>query len=199
MRLRWIPPVVLLTLGSTATVAAADPTPRHVGVIDRIVAVVDRDVLLLSELRARSRPFLKQIAHAYPEPNAQRAAAESQMLGDLLGRMIEEVLFAAEADRRRVTVTPDEIERALQMIAAGQSISVPQLLNTARDAGLNEKEYRDELRRQLLEQKMLQLRLSERAVSLSQITEPARSQRIEKERRQWVDELRKSSLVEVRL
>jgi len=198
MRLRWIPPVVLLTCGS-ATAVAADPTPAHVGVIDRVIAVVDRDVVLLSELRARSRPFLKQITKAYPEPNAQRAAAESQLMRELLDRMIEEVLIAAEADRKHITVTPDEIDRALQSIAAGQSISVPQLLDAARDAGMNEKEYRDELRRQILDHKALQPRLMERAVDLSKLAEPARTGRIEQERRQWLDELRKNSLVEVRL
>jgi peptidyl-prolyl cis-trans isomerase SurA len=189
---------VLLTLGPAATFAA-DPAPRHVGVIDRVVAVVDRDIVLLSELRARSRPFLKQIVKAYPEPNAQRAAAESQMMRDLLGRMIEEALVAAEAERRRVTVTPDEINLALQTIAAGQSISVAQLLDAARDAGLNEKEYRDELRRQLLEGKMLQLRLIQHVKSLPEITAPERARRAEQERQQWLDELRKNSLIEVRL
>jgi peptidyl-prolyl cis-trans isomerase SurA len=198
MRLRWIPPVVLLTLGSARAVAA-DPPPRHAGVLDRIVAVVDRDILLLSELHARSRPFLKQIAQAHPAPGAQRAAAQSQLMSELLGRMIEEVLVAAEADRKHITVAPDEIDRALQAIAAGQNITVPELLNAARDLGMTEKEYRDELRRQLLEGKLLQIRVSERVKGLSELAEPARAQRIEQERRQWIEELRKDSFIEVRL
>ncbi len=200
MRVRWLT-FATVTVAASATslgftrTAVAD-APVHVGVIDRIVAVVDHDVILLSELRDRAKPFQKQL-EAVPE-GAQRAAAEAQMKHDLLGKMIDEIVVARDAERARLTVTPAEIDAALQTIATSQKLTIPQLFEAARGAGLDEAGYRAEIRRQLLEGRLLQNRVLWRIKGLSALSESERAARIEKERQQLLQELRSQVFIELR-
>lgn len=144
----------LLSLGCLFSAASA----RAV-VVERIVAVIGDRPILLSELRARARPFLLQIAQRVP-PGPQQAAAESQTLKDLMEKMVDEELTQQAADKAHVSVSETEIDNAFTNIAASQSLSVRELFKEAEArSGLTEQEYRDEIRRQILEGKMLQLRM----------------------------------------
>jgi peptidyl-prolyl cis-trans isomerase SurA len=193
MRWRWFLPVLSLALGSAPPKTAA-ASPKTVGLIDRVIAVVGYEPVLLSELRARAKPYLVQL-----KAGPARVAAEAQLLRELLNRMIDELLIAAEADRSKLPVTPSEIDAAIQTVATDQGLAVPELLKAAHGGGMSEKEYRAEIRRQLLEGKILQIRVLPRIKDLSSLAEPARSQRIAVERNKWIQEQRAARFIEVRL
>ena len=143
----------LLTLGLVFA-AAIGPRPAHAIVVERIVAVVGDDPILMSELRARAKPFLLQIQQRV-RPGAEQAAAESEVFKDLLVKMIDERLESQAAMRAGVQVTKEEIDNALRNIAAAQGMSVADLLKEARArSGMVEQDYRDEIRRQILEGKI---------------------------------------------
>jgi peptidyl-prolyl cis-trans isomerase SurA len=183
MRLR--PRVLLAGLVLTAAAALA-PRPAHAIVVERIVAVIGDRPILLSQLRARARPFLLRIQQQV-RPGAEQAAAESEVFKDMLQKMIDEELEAQSAAKSSITVTPEEVDNAIRQSAAGQGTSVTELSRAAVRAGFSEQEYRDELRRQILEGKMLQLRVKGR----SRITEEdlkatyERALREEKKRREY--------------
>lgn len=142
--------------------AATTETQANAVVVERIVAVVGDEPILLSDLRARAKPFLLQIQQRV-RPGAEQAAAESQVFKDLLEKMIDERLEAQAAERAGITVNAEEIENALRNIAASQGMPPAQLVKEARArSGMTELEYRDELRRQIVEGKMLQLRVKGR-------------------------------------
>jgi peptidyl-prolyl cis-trans isomerase SurA len=74
--------------------------------------------------------------------------------------MVDEELAQQAADKAHVSVSETEIDNAFTNIAASQSLTVSQLFKEAEArSGLTEQEYRDEIRRQILEGKMLQLRV----------------------------------------
>jgi peptidyl-prolyl cis-trans isomerase SurA len=148
----------LIALGLLAA-AAFCPRPAEAIVVERIVAIVGDDPILLSDLRHRAKPFLLQIQQRV-RPGAEQAAAESEVFKDMLSKMIDERLEAQAAVRAGVSVTNEEIDNALRNIAAAQSMSVADLLREAKArSGMPEQDYRDEIRRQILEGKMLQLRV----------------------------------------
>lgn len=145
-----------------AAAFALHAAPARAVVVERIVAVVGDRPILLSELRQRARPFLAQILQKVPA-GAQQAAAESQMFKELIERMVEEELEAQAADRAHISVSADEIDNAFRNIAAAQNKTVAKIFEDARvSSGLSDQDYRDEIRRQLLEGKMLQLRVKGR-------------------------------------
>lgn len=148
-------------LALASAVFAAAPRADAV-VVERIVAVIGDKPILLSELRARAKPFLVQILANVP-PGAQQAAAQSQVLKDLIEKMVDEELEAQAAARASITVSSQEIENAFENIAASQGVTKEALFKAARARnGLTEQDYRDEMRRQILEGKMIQLRVKGR-------------------------------------
>src|SRR5262245_61041624 len=130
-------------------------------VIERIVAVVGEQAILLSELRDRARPFLLRLSQQ-PTDEAQRAAATSELYRRLVQRLVEEELEQKAANRSNITVTPREIDEALTRIAQQNGVSMQRIMDEALSSGLTEQGYRQELRRQLLETKMLNLRIQGR-------------------------------------
>ncbi len=149
-------------LAAAAALASAVLTaaPRaDAVVVEKIVAIVGDKPILLSELRARAKPFLIQIVATVPA-GAQQAAAQSQLLRDLLEKMVDEDLESQAAARANITVSSAEIENAFDNIAASQGVTKEALFKDARSKnGLTEQDYREEMRRQIIEGKMIQLRV----------------------------------------
>jgi peptidyl-prolyl cis-trans isomerase SurA len=142
--------------GALAWAAAAQAT-----VVERVVAVVGERAILLSDLRGRAQPFLVQIQQQVPS-GAQRNAAISQLYKGLIEKLVDEELEQRAAIQAKVAVTPHEVDEALAKVASQNSVSVDRLLAEARRTGLDEASYRDELRRQLLQTKLINVRLQGR-------------------------------------
>ena len=130
-------------------------------VAERVVAVVGEHAILLSDMRQRARPFLSQIQQRVPV-GAQQAAAESEMYKQLVERMVDERVEQQAAEKAHLTVTTEEIDAGIRNVAGQQGLTVEQLIEEAGKTGLTSQEYRDEVRRQILEGKLLQLRVRSR-------------------------------------
>ncbi|NUP09215.1 MAG: peptidylprolyl isomerase [Polyangiaceae bacterium] len=168
-----------------------EPSSADAAVVEKIAAVIGDDSILLSELRTRAAPLIRVLASKAPA-GPQRTAAESQVYKDVLSRMVEETLEAQAAERMKVTVSPEEIDRALENVAGQQKLTVDELLLAAEQrSGLSEVEYRAEIRRQVLEGKLL----SQRVRGRIRITEEdlknayTRAVREERERREYRPEI----------
>jgi peptidyl-prolyl cis-trans isomerase SurA len=140
-------------LGDVATV------PSSVGsrVLDRLVAVVGERPVLLSELRRRVRPAFYRV-DAIGGDVKTRADAKEVALRETLDRIIDGRLVEAAADAAHVTVLSHEIDAGIRAVAAQAKLSVDELLAEAQRQGMSEAEYKDEIRRQLLEGKLLRMR-----------------------------------------
>ena len=138
--------------------ALAGAGVARASIVERVVAVVGERPILLSDLRHRARPFLYRIIAQSPDA-AQQAAHETEMFRELLSRMIDDRLEEHAADQAHLGVTPEEVDNALRNVAGQAKITVHELLMEAKRQGLTEQDYRDELRRQLLEGKLVQLRV----------------------------------------
>ncbi len=134
------------------------PRDAEASIVERVVAVVGERPILLSELRHRARPHLYRILATTPDPTRQ-AALETELFRDLLNRMIDDRLEEQAADKAHLAVSPDEIDAALKNIATAARIQVKDLVTEAKKQGLTEQDYRDELRRQVLEGKLVNLRV----------------------------------------
>jgi peptidyl-prolyl cis-trans isomerase SurA len=127
-------------------------------IVERVVAVVGERPILLSDLKLRARPHLVRIMLS-TNNDAQRAAAESELYKELLNKMIEERLEEQAADKAHITVTPEEVDNGIRQVSAQTKLSPRELVAEARKQGLTEQDYRDEIRRQVLEGKLIQLRV----------------------------------------
>jgi peptidyl-prolyl cis-trans isomerase SurA len=129
--------------------------------VERVVAVVEDYAILLSDVRRRAVPYLARIHRELPD-GAQRAAATSTLYKQLVERMVDEELENKAAIRSKITVSAAEIDAAIERIAAQNRITVDKLVSEATNSGMPEEEYRREIRRQVLDAKMMNLRLQGR-------------------------------------
>jgi len=118
-------------------------------VVERIVAVVGEKPVLLSELRERARPLMLRV-YAQSRSASERAAGLSQIYQHTLETMIDELLEQHAASAADIKVTKDDVDRMLQVVASQNQLSVEQLLLEAKKSGIDEAQYREELKRQTL-------------------------------------------------
>jgi peptidyl-prolyl cis-trans isomerase SurA len=153
---RLRPFLLAALLGGTALLAR--PRDAHAIIIERIVAVVGERPILLSDLQHRAKPAI--IVSIMQSKDGRYD--ESKLYRSVLDHMIEERLVEQAAERARLSVSVDEIDKAIAQKAAELHINVRELVTEAQREGLTEQDYRDEIRRQLLEGKLVQLRVAGR-------------------------------------
>jgi peptidyl-prolyl cis-trans isomerase SurA len=101
------------------------------------------------------------------EPNVI-GVQEQEMYPELLDRMIDDRLEEHPADRAHIDVTPGEIDRGISRIAAqaqqqqGRPVTTADVVAEVRRRGMSEQDFRGELRRQILEGKLIELRVRPR-------------------------------------
>jgi peptidyl-prolyl cis-trans isomerase SurA len=187
---RWIP----LFLALIAFVGVRPAAAEQTFVVDRIVAVVDDEVVTWQRLRKRVKPYEQRRASASPTFTAQdRAALERTVLDT----MVEEVLVKHAADRAHLSATNDEVDHALSLAAANNKITLAELTAAVVREGMTLAEYREQIRYQILEQRYL----------LSLPNDPYDPKASDAEHQKWSDRKRASALkmlreecfVEVRL
>ena len=181
-----------LTIACAALGLLASLSPREAdaAIVERVVAVVGERPILLSELRNRARPHMFRIQLQTQDPS-QQAAQESSMFRDLLNRMVDERLEETAADKAHLTVTPEEVDNGIRQVAQQAKLSPKELVAEAKRQGLSEQDYRDEIRRQVLEGKLIQLRVRGRVRVTDQDARAAYGH--------WVKEMTGQSPVDLRI
>ncbi|NLE86233.1 MAG: peptidylprolyl isomerase [Myxococcales bacterium] len=165
--MRWTRPFVVGALSASllgpalGLITTLVPARADAAVVERVVAVVGERAILLSEVRERSRAFLLRVYDSVPA-GPQRDAAISQVYRAVLGKMVEEELEDAAAAKAGIVVTAREIDQALTRVAAQNGLTTNVILAEAKRSGLTEEQYRSELRRQLLQAKLANVRLQGR-------------------------------------
>jgi peptidyl-prolyl cis-trans isomerase SurA len=141
--------VILATLVFAFGLGAADA--QGAPYVDRVAAVVDDQIVLLSEVRERASLVAKT-------QRATLAQLTDAILREVTERIVEEKLEEREAVRLKVTVGTDEVDHAVEQLAQGNNTSVQTLLKNAEQQGVKPDQLKEALRRQLLEGKLLMLR-----------------------------------------
>lgn len=136
--------VFILALLSIHSASAQDRT-----VVDRILAVVEGDIILLSEMQSRAAPYLRQaLASASTQTEIEQAtAAVHERLTDM---MIQEKLITSKAAELEVQVTSEDVDERIAMLMQSEQLTEEQFWTAITDIGFTRQGYRDETRRQLL-------------------------------------------------
>ena len=150
--------LVLLTPAFTRAVDAEAVANQP---LDRIVAVVDDDVVLQSELDRQVAAVTAQYANS-PQKLPPRDVLERQ----LLDRLILQKLQVAHADSTGVKVSDSEVDQALIQIANQNHMDIGQLRGAVEQQGLNYDQFRKNVAEQVIVQRLRQ-RIAQTRVQLS--------------------------------
>lgn len=187
---------VLSTLGISAPLSAEEAKSPPRVVVNRIVAIVDEDVITLAELRRRALPALKRVAATVPAD--KRAAAEAEVYKEWLQQLINERLVVREARALHVAIASTEIDATIDAIAKSVNLTRDKVLAEAVEQGYSEAQYREELVGQLLTKKIMVLKMRDDFTKLDKDPEKS-SKQIDKIMAKFYQRLRANVFIEVRL
>jgi peptidyl-prolyl cis-trans isomerase SurA len=185
----------LVTAVVTVAVLAAAPLAQAT-IVERVVAVIGERPVLWTELLHRAMSGRVQIRTQTRDPNVI-SVQEQEMYKELLDRMIDDRLEEQQADKAHLSVTPEEIDRGIANIASqaqaqqGRAVTTADVLDEVRRRGLTEQDFRDEIKRQILEGKLIELRVRPRVHVTDQDALSAYQH--------WVKEVKDQETVDVRV
>ena len=139
-----------------AAAAMAAPRALHAQALpgeplDRIVAVVDEDVVLQSELDRQVNRVVAQYASS-PQQLPPRDVLEHQVLE----RLILQKLQITRADSSGVKVSDADIDQALAALAAQNKMDLSQLRMAIQQQGMDYEQFRRSVRDELVVQRLRQ-------------------------------------------
>jgi peptidyl-prolyl cis-trans isomerase SurA len=139
--------------GSNALPASAREGGKAEQVIERIVAVVNSDILLLSELEDRVAPFKGQLQQvADPTLRAQRL---EQLRREMLDQMVDDQLIKQEANKLKLTVSDKDLELAIKDVMRKNNLTREQLEAALKQEGKGIESYKSSI----LKPQLLRLRV----------------------------------------
>lgn len=152
----------MLFLGLVARVCAA---PSEL-LIDRILAVVGDDVVMLSELRIETTKIEQRLRAKGVSPMPSTAAMQKQAFETLIMNKLQ----LAEAARLGIEADEETIDRAVAAIAANNQISVAELKRTLAEEGIDFDGFRNSMRDELIVRRLRSREVTNRVqVSKSEI------------------------------
>lgn len=154
--------------GGALLLAAAAPAPAHAEVIERVAAVVNDHAILLSDLRRKAAPFLEQALSDAKTPS-ERQSRLKQIYQRLLDQLVDEELVEQAARKMHVSVNEAEVEQAIDNVRRQNNLDEQAFWEAVRGQGYGERQYRTDVRKQLLRLKVLNQRVRSR-VNMSEET-----------------------------
>jgi peptidyl-prolyl cis-trans isomerase SurA len=141
---------------------AAGATAAEVRDLERIVAIVDEDVILASELLARAESVRRQIAAAGRQP-----PPDGVLVSQVLERLVVESVQRQMGERAGINIPDEMVTEAIDGIAEQNKLTLEQLRGQLRADGVPWAEFRDQVRTELLISRVQQARVGPR-VQLSE-------------------------------
>lgn len=115
------------------------------GALDRIVAVVNEDVVTALELEAEMARVKDQL-----RLQKTRAPSDEVLAKQLLERIIVRQIQLQIAERQRIRVDDETLNKTLENIAASNKLSLPQFRETLQREGINFAAFRENMRKEII-------------------------------------------------
>ena len=130
--------LALLTFMTVTPVASSGE------VVDRIVAIVNDDVITLSEVNEEGKPLFRRIAETAPVheiPDALKLARKQ-----VVDKLIDKKIILQEAEKAQLTVSDEEVEKAFEQILDRNNATHDDFIQQLSTMGMTEKQYREDLK-----------------------------------------------------
>jgi peptidyl-prolyl cis-trans isomerase SurA len=135
----------------------ATAAPQRISDIDRIVVVVNDDVITESELSQRLRETRKQL-----ELEKISAPPDTALRKQLLERMVLERLQLQLATTSGIRISESDVDRAFETVAQRNKLGAEEFRKALAQRGMDVTVYRNQLRDQLTIQQLLEREINNR-------------------------------------
>jgi peptidyl-prolyl cis-trans isomerase SurA len=131
-------------------------------VVDRVVAIVNDEVITLSEVNEEGKPLLQRVAENVPASDLEDALQEARRT--IIEKMIEKKIMLQEAAKAKISVSDDEVQMALDRILDKNRSTIEQFRKEMAKLGMTEAQYRENLKEQVLSSKLVNLEIRSKVI-----------------------------------
>ncbi len=132
-------------------------------IIDRIVAIVNDDIITLSELEQADAPYREKIKNMNYLNEKEREML-FKVRQDILKRLIDDKLTDQEVKRSQITVSENEVNAAIERIKEANFLTDEQLREGIKAQGITMLEYRQTMKDQILRRRLVNLEVKSKVV-----------------------------------
>jgi len=129
------------------------PLAGRAELVDRVAAVVNNDIITMSELQKRVAPEITRVAQE--SSGAERAQKQAQVMKKALDGMIDERLVDAELRELKVTIGDKEVDAAVEEVKKSYNLTDEQLGLAVSKEGLSLADYKEQMRKQIGRYKLI--------------------------------------------
>ena len=138
-------------LCATSFVLAAGPAPA--AVVERIVAVVNGEIILESQLEERGKVMFAE-AKKDPDPVA-RKRREASLRREVLDHLVDEELLSQQARELKIVVTPQDVDRMVDDVKKRNNLDDTTLVDALAQQGMDLVSYREVVKKQITRLRVL--------------------------------------------
>jgi len=146
--------LLVTTIVIAVPISANHLWAQETELVDRIVAVVNNEIITLYDLNRTFAPYATNIkALKYP-PEKERQTL-FQVRQDILEQLIESMLADQQVKQNQITVSEKEINNTIERIKESRQFTDEQLRQGLASQGMTMEEYRKEIQEQILRNKLV--------------------------------------------
>lgn len=123
------------------------PAVGSAEIVDRIVAIVNEDVITLAELGKEEQRIIGQFQQEASDATIERE--KGKIRAGVLNHLVERKLAEQEAKRLGLSVSEAEVDAAIEKIVRDHEITKEQLTARLEQDGVSMEEYRQKLKEQI--------------------------------------------------
>jgi peptidyl-prolyl cis-trans isomerase SurA len=116
-------------------------------VVDRIVALVNGEIITLSELDQMGQPFYEKVRQTSPAGEREEKLKKARM--EVLGQIIENRLLEEEMKKRKIEVPERDVDAAIQDVLKSSKLTENDMKKALAREGLTYSAYRQRVRDEL--------------------------------------------------
>lgn len=140
---------LLLSAALTGAMLIAPSLQAATEIVDQVVAIVDDDVIMASELRERVNAVSANL-----KARKMELPPEDQLIRDTLNRLILESIQIQMGTRAGVRISDEQLNQSLQRIAAQNRMSLEQFRQVLEQQGQSYEAVREQVRREMIIQRV---------------------------------------------
>jgi parvulin-like peptidyl-prolyl isomerase len=122
-------------------------------ITDKIIAVVNGEIITQNEFNAAFEPYLKRIDETYP--GSDKEAIIRQTKAALLQRFIDDLLIEQEAKKAGTSIKEEEVMEVLRDSLARQNIRMEDFLKKTESEGRSLENVKNEVRGQMMRTRLM--------------------------------------------
>ncbi|OQX18401.1 MAG: hypothetical protein BWK76_07560 [Desulfobulbaceae bacterium A2] len=131
-------------------------------VLDRVVAVVNSDVITLSEVNEAAKPLYKRLSERIAP--AELGQAMEQARETVINGLIENKLLEQKAAEKKISISDEEVEVALSRLLERNATSQVQFQSQLAEVGITPAQYRENLKGQIMRSRVLTMEVQSKII-----------------------------------